>query len=796
MTNFLPLDHCLFEHEYSAGNWQDFTGSLSTVTLNLREFDGKHSAGLTLLDPLLDPAQGSGTRVLKKGDSVRVHMDNASLTSRKTATFVILKVSTTIDLKKPPGRQYLVTVQLRGKGITGVGGVGASKGVDTPEELSDVITGAPYEIGGDGYGSGRTTPIGTSTEVAYVEVASELDQILTTRDSNPGVMAFEDPDGRVQVFDSATERTGAATFTIGPDNYSDIDMRFDTDHIINVLTIKYLEKVKAGGAGDAGKATRVKEHDHTFVDAPSKAKYGPFKKTHTVHKRIDFNDYADKVFAANADPDEVPRSVRVPIRRATELLGGYEDGNYVTKKVDILSPDGLTTYTCRISRIQHTITSRRWFVDVFLKPPTAIKHRRVVQTTEVANNVDGTVLTDHLDDAAVTNDKLDDNAVDARTIEDDAVGGDQLNPAIDGTGITVTGATLESAATGGRTVIEDDAAGGVIKFYSGHPTDVPGYINPSNYAGGDLQSVKIAAPTNTPRPYSASILLQNGTHNPDGAPVEDDALLPQIDVRGHITFYGNVDASSVRINALDLDVADALSCFRIDVGDRITSAFGTKVGLKTSNADLMYAGGSNITGKVGTDFASATGCSVAFLGSGDVVIGTQAYNSGSPSSSNTQNLHAKAIHSWLNGVIMEDLAGGGTTTATIGNGGRIVRTTSSRRYKHRIRDLDLEQARAIVRAIRPRTFLRKKPDRGTPADVRSYGGLVVEELVEAGGKAVEPFVIRDRRRRPDGVHYAELVAPVAAVVADHDDRIDALEAEVARLTRIVETYINLGSEKP
>ena len=41
MSAFLPLEHTLFEHEYSAGNWQDFTGGIVSVVLNLREFDGR-----------------------------------------------------------------------------------------------------------------------------------------------------------------------------------------------------------------------------------------------------------------------------------------------------------------------------------------------------------------------------------------------------------------------------------------------------------------------------------------------------------------------------------------------------------------------------------------------------------------------------------------------------------------------------------------------------------------------------------------------------------------------------------
>jgi hypothetical protein len=331
MTAFLPLDHVKVEHEYSAGNWQDFTGSLVTASITLREFYGKHSGALTFYNATMDPAEGSGTRIIKKGDTVRVSMHKSDgSTWRQTALMKVRKVSTAIDLKKPPGRQYLVTVQLHGKGYTALHDTAQASGVDTLPELSNRITAAPYEINGDGFGSGTTTATGSATEVAYRETATELEQVLTTIDSNPGAVGFEDPAGTIQIFDSASYRTGAAGHTIGPADYSTIDQVFDTDHIVNVLHIVYLEKIKT-----AGKPTRTVRHDHTYEDAASIAKYGRFKRTVKVHKKSDFAAFASSVFSRNADPTQVPRSVVIPVRRTSELLPGYLDGFYVGNKVDV-----------------------------------------------------------------------------------------------------------------------------------------------------------------------------------------------------------------------------------------------------------------------------------------------------------------------------------------------------------------------------------------------------------------------------------------------------------------------------
>lgn len=424
---FLPLNHITFEHQYNGTDWQDFTGSVVEASIILREFSGKHTLTLSLFDPVLDPSQGTTTNVLKEGDKLRVYAHNPAGVSRKMATFKIRKLPIEIDNSKPPGRRNKVTITAYGTGITGVGGAGASTGVASIDELSNVITAAPFEIGGDGFGTGITAPTGTFTEVASIDEASELDQLLLTRDSNPGVVMFEDPEGAIQIFDPALSRTGAATWTIGPANYSRIDERFDSSHVINVVTIRYVEKIKTGN-----KATRKRIHDHTFTDDASIAKYGRRKKKLTVHKQENFAAHANRIFARNADPVPVPTSVTIPVREVSELLPGYADGAYVGNKVTVVGPDGVATYACRVARIEHAITARKWLVKVYLRHQDVIEppvRPAAAVDTEIGNNPDGTILTDHLDTAVVTGDKLADE--------------------VDGTGKTITGAIVTTGGVPG-----------------------------------------------------------------------------------------------------------------------------------------------------------------------------------------------------------------------------------------------------------------------------------------------------------------------------------------------------------
>lgn len=138
-------------------------------------------------------------------------------------------------------------------------------------------------------------------------------------------------------------------------------------------------------------------------------------------------------------------------------------------------------------------------------------------------------------------------------------------------------------------------------------------------------------------------------------------------------------------------------------------------------------------------------------------------------------LWAFVIHSLSGGIFMEDLAGGGSTGADISNLGRIVRTTSSRRYKSNIKPLRLAEAQKVL-DLEPVTFTRR--DEAKAENRRTYAGFIAEQAAEVGA---ELWVNRDADDQPDGFRYAELAAALIPIIRDQQQQIDALAARLERL---------------
>jgi hypothetical protein len=138
-----------------------------------------------------------------------------------------------------------------------------------------------------------------------------------------------------------------------------------------------------------------------------------------------------------------------------------------------------------------------------------------------------------------------------------------------------------------------------------------------------------------------------------------------------------------------------------------------------------------------------------------------------------QIIAASEIHSQANGIFMDDLSGGGLTTASIGNSGRVIRTTSSKRYKKNIKRMTLKVARTVL-GFESHTFKRKSA-KGEPADDNTYPGFIAEQVHDAGG---ELWVNYDKDGQPDGVRYDEITVAHNALIKDLMDRVEALEAQL------------------
>jgi hypothetical protein len=175
-----------------------------------------------------------------------------------------------------------------------------------------------------------------------------------------------------------------------------------------------------------------------------------------------------------------------------------------------------------------------------------------------------------------------------------------------------------------------------------------------------------------------------------------------------------------------------------------------------------------------------------------VVIGVQSYNATAPTAGNTQPLHALDIHSWANGVTMEDLAGGGATGANIGNGGRIVRT-SSEAMKTALKPMTKAEAHSVL-GLESYTGRFRKDSIESPDDPRRYPFFVAEQAAKAGAelwggrqhkvtydKKGKRKITRDKNGKIIYFRTGEVTVAHNALIKELFDRVQTLESKIAEL---------------
>lgn len=94
-----------------------------------------------------------------------------------------------------------------------------------------------------------------------------------------------------------------------------------------------------------------------------------------------------------------------------------------------------------------------------------------------------------------------------------------------------------------------------------------------------------------------------------------------------------------------------------------------------------------------------------------------------------------------------DQTDAGAANVVVNSSGKVMRSTSSRRYKEAISDVDALTL-DLLKFLRPVTYAAKKDPDG-----RRYVGLIAEEVDEAG---LSDIVEYDDQGRPDSVHYDRL----------------------------------------
>lgn len=105
-----------------------------------------------------------------------------------------------------------------------------------------------------------------------------------------------------------------------------------------------------------------------------------------------------------------------------------------------------------------------------------------VQTQVSAVTAKFPVDTPDIADDAIDSTKVAPLAIGATELATDAVTNPKVAPAaMDGE--TITGSTIQTAASGERVVIRNDGSGGIVEFFSGLASESPGVINPASVSG-------------------------------------------------------------------------------------------------------------------------------------------------------------------------------------------------------------------------------------------------------------------------------------------------------------------------
>jgi len=265
-----------------------------------------------------------------------------------------------------------------------------------------------------------------------------------------------------------------------------------------------------------------------------------------------------------------------------------------------------------------------------------------------------------------------------------------------------------------------------------------------------------------------------------------------------INGLGSLDeaSSTYKINAGNVTIG-TLNAININ-GSQITgstlstAASGRRVEIQ-STSTAYYDESNNFTGRIlgaGTDRGStleltsgasgllqvwnggvisygAGGTYAGLSDNGFAVGGNRLYTIGA-------NIEADGALITTGALTRTVLAGGGTTGASVTDGGNFVRTSSSQRYKTEIQLLDINLN--DLYAVEPKTFKRIEEVEEHGEDANVYPGFIAEELA---GTSLDKFVFyskdEDGNSRPEGIHYPELTAALLLAIKDLNARIEALE---------------------
>lgn len=304
----------------------------------------------TVLDATLDPSQSD---LIRPGRRCRLLIEYDSdtfpiFTGKVSQAQVTYDYKTTGLLDAKRARIELTALDA----LADLTNTQRSEGVATIEELPYVLEGCgvPWLVNGSG------NQVSAATVAAYNENVSAADQVAITRDTGLGY-AWVNRDGQIEVRDAASLAGVALTRTAATDEYSDLDLSYDTQDCINEVVVNFLRYNP-----DTGQTEEVAYGP--YRDEASIAEWGVRSATFTIQgiaeETADLADYADAILTANATPVVKVNAMTVPMRTATDVAYfGWTDLCYFEMAVQ--KPDESGYYASNyVTRIEHSITPEKW----------------------------------------------------------------------------------------------------------------------------------------------------------------------------------------------------------------------------------------------------------------------------------------------------------------------------------------------------------------------------------------------------------------------------------------------------
>lgn len=362
--------------------WVDLIGPTSEIKVKRPPLDvGTLTA--TVLDSAYDPATSG---LIRPGQRIRLRALAQDLLGNQQWQSIYTGKVRNADVtyngakgKANPGPKTTQITLNAVDALNTMAGTPEPRGVAKIAELPELLeaSGVPFSV------NGSTAQVPSANVVSYNANASMVDQVAITRDTDAGY-AYVDREGVLQVREPAFMPTVAVT-VIDEAVFSDVRAGFSTEDCINSVTIKWLRYTPAvGGAPPSVEEVFYGPYENTA----SIEEWGRRSATFTMQGVENPGAIAAKgaaILAANAIPTRIITGVTIPIRHSEDL----SPARALLDLYDLTRLAYARTGTdklARITSVEHTITPRKWRVDLGFSPDGVVASPQLttpppVQTT-------------------------------------------------------------------------------------------------------------------------------------------------------------------------------------------------------------------------------------------------------------------------------------------------------------------------------------------------------------------------------------------------------------------------------